>query len=240
MSSNHAKVRNVDVTPTVSVDVFEASPHSRFAVASLGRGLRANPYYTAYLELRTHVYTTQTGMLGESVLVGGLDIDDDDDRSTAFLVIENRTPRPVAVACVRVIERFGTDSRPLPADELYGLDLRPGCVEVSRYIARLDDRADQARALAELLRSTIAHIRQLRADDQVYAIVEPPLERILRIMRVGISRIAEPVWLEEYQGVNVAIQLDPTVSAANLGGLQDIDKLDISPGAVRFWGDVQR
>ncbi|MGN9307622.1 hypothetical protein, partial [Enterococcus faecium] len=74
----------------------------------------------------------------------------------------------------------------------------------------------------------------------VYAIVERPLERVLRIMGVGVSRIAEPVWLEEYQGVNVAIKLDPIVSAANLGGLDEIDALDVSEGAVRFWGEVGR
>lgn len=241
MSASKTKLRNSDVTPEVRAEVFATSPHSRFAVISLGNGLKANPHYTAYLELRTQVYTTQTGMLGSDVLVGGLDIDDDDDRSTAFLVVENRAPRAVAVACVRVIERVGKDRhRPLPADELFGLSLDTDCVEVSRYIARLDDRTAQARALAELLRSTIAHIRQLGVDDHIYAIVERPLERVLRVMGIGVARIAEQAWLDEYQGVNVAIQLDSVVSAASLGGLGEIDQLDVSVGAVRFWGEVGR
>lgn len=239
MAATPPRIRNADVTPPVLYDLFATSPESRFAVIALGHGLRANPLYIPYLELRTRVYTAQTGMLDPDALVYGLDIDDDDDRSAAFLVVENRSPVPAAVACVRVIERLGRDNRPLPADALYGLNLESGCVEVSRYIARLDNAEHQAQALSELLRSTIAHIRQVGADDHVYAIVERPLERVLRIMGVGVSRIADPIWLEEYQGVNVAIQLDPVVSAASLGGLSEIDELDVSEGAVRFWGEVE-
>lgn len=238
MANSKTRVRNADVTPEVHADVFAASPGSRFAVISLGRGLQANPMYTAGLDLRTGVYTVQTGMLNKSDLQYGVDIDDDDERSWTFLVVENRKPRPIAVAYVRVIERMGADNRPLPADELYGLDLGSDCVEVSRYIARLDNGADQALALRELLRSTVAYIRQHGVDDRVYAIVERPLERVLRIMGVGITRISEPIWLDEYQGVNVAVQLDPVVSAANLGGLAEIDVLDVSPGAIRFWGEA--
>lgn len=234
------RVRNADVTPDVHIDLFAQQPDCRFALVALGVGLRANPLYTAYLELRTRVYTAQTGMLDPRDLTYGLDIDDDDDRSAAFLVVENRRPFPAAVACVRVIERLGSDNRPVPADALYGLGLTGASVEVSRYIGRLDDSRQQARALTELLRSTIAHIRQVGADDHVYAIVERPLERVLRIMGVGVVRIAEPAWLDEYHGVNVAVRLDPIGSAASLGGLAEIDEIDVSDGAVRFWGEVER
>lgn len=240
MAATKTRVRNADITPPVHTDVFDLSPGSEFAVIELGYGLRSNPLFSAYLDLRTEVYTTQTGMLDLSELTYGVDIDDDDERSTARLVLQNRRPHPVAVACVRQIERRRGDNRPLPADELFGLGLDGPGVEVSRYIGRLDDPAQQHLALREMLRSTIAHIRQIGADNDVYAIVERPLERVLRIMGVGVSRIAEPVWLEEYQGVNVAIKLDPIVSAANLGGLDEIDALDVSEGAVRFWGEVGR
>jgi len=240
MTSVRRRVPNGDVTPELQVDPFVASPRSRFAILALGCGLHATAAFTGYLELRTQVYTVQTEMLTAAELTYGIDIDDDDDRATAFLVIENRDPRPVAVACVRVIERLGTDRRPLPADDLYGLGLEGAGVEVSRYIARLSDSESQSRALIELLRSTIAHIRRLGMDEHVYAIVEPPLERILRIMGVGVTRVAEPLWIDEYRGVNLAIQLDPVVSAANLGGLSEIDELDVSEGSVRFWGEVER
>ncbi|MDQ1084568.1 MULTISPECIES: hypothetical protein [Microbacterium] len=239
MGTNQARVRNADVTPQVRTNVFGQSPGSRFAVVGLGHGLHANVHFTSYLELRTQVYTAQTGMLGTDALIGGLDIDEDDDRSTAFLVVENRHPHPVAVACVRVIGRLDSDRRPLPADALYALGLDGEGVEVSRYIARLDDPQAQSRVLVEMLRSTIAHIRQLGMDDHVYAVVERPLERVLRIMGVGVTRVAEPAWIDEYQGVNLAIRLDPIASAHNLGGLREIDELDVSEGSVRFWGEVQ-
>lgn len=239
MATRNNKVPNAEITPPVHADVFEGHASCRFALISLGCGLKSNPVYTSYLDLRTGVYTVQTGMLDQAALPYGVDIDDDDDRSVAFVVVENRAAQSVAVACVRVIERIGNDNRPLPADSLYSLGLGTEGVEVSRYIGRLDDSASQARALRELLRSVIAHIRQIGADDNVFAIVERPLERVLRIMGVGVSRIAEPVWLDEYQGVNVAIKLDPIVSAANLGGLAEIDALDVSEGAVRFWGTVE-
>lgn len=240
MASRKIRVRNADVTPPVHADVFEGHASCRFALISLGCGLKANPVYTSYLDLRTGVYTVQTGMLDPEALVYGVDIDDDDDRSTAFLVVENRHAGPVAVACLRVIERLGSENRPLPADALFGLNLQSGGAEVSRYIGRLDEPEHQARALRELWRSSIAHVLQIGVDEHVYAIVERPLERVLRIAGVGITRVADSIWLEEYQGVNVAVKLDPIVSAANLGGLAEIEDLDVSEGAVRFWGTVER
>lgn len=238
MATRKTRIRNADITPPVYADVFAASPDSEFAIIALGDGLRANAAYSGYIDLRTGVYTTQTGMLNSASLIYGVDIDDDDDRSTAFVVVQNRHPHPVAVACTRVIACAGSHDRLLPADALYGLGLGTAGVEVSRYIGRLDNPQHQSQALSELLRSTIAHILEVGAEDHVYAIVERPLERVLRIMGVGVSRVAEPVWLDEYQGVNVAIKLDPIVSAASLGGLAEIETLDVSEGAIRFWGTV--
>lgn len=238
MATRKTRIRNADITPPVHADVFAQNPQRQFAIIALGHGLHANPPYSGYLNLRTGVYTVQTGMLDTNSLTYGVDIDDDDDRSSAFVVVENRHPQPIAVACVRIIERFGVNDRPLPADALYDLGLGTAGVEVSRYIGRLDNPEYQRQALSELLRSTIAHILQVDATDHVYAIVERPLERVLHIMGVGVTRVADPVWLDEYQGVNVAIKLDPVVSAASLGGLAEIETLDVSEGAVRFWGTV--
>lgn len=226
------------MTPIVHDDLFASHPQRKFALKVTGKGLNADPIYTASLELRTRVYTAQTGMLDAAALVYDVDIDDDDYRAVTFAVVENRKPAPVAVGCVRLIERAGRSDLPLPADALYGLNLDGAGVEVSRYICRLDNPDDQVRALSEMLRSTIAHILREGAEDEVYAIVEIPLERVLRGMGVGVTRVAEPLWLDEYQGRNVAIKLDPVVSAASLGGLAEIETLDVSEGAVRFWGTV--
>lgn len=239
MATRKTRVRNADVIPTVQTDVFDASPNSRFVVVAVGYGLCATPIYTSVLDLRTRVYTAQTGMLCLEELPYRVDIDDDDERSFTFAVLEKRGHEVVTEACVRVIERRVGDNRPLPVDELFGLDLGEGCVEVSRYIGRLPDPASQQKALYEMLRSTIAHIHHIGAHDHVYAIVEPALERVLRVMGVGVTRVGEPVWLDEYQGVNVAIKLDVIESAANLGGLDEIDTLDASEGAVRFWSEVK-
>ncbi|MGC0370227.1 hypothetical protein [Microbacterium sp. SLBN-111] len=238
MSTITRRVPNSAVTPLVRADVFADHPTSRFAVRALGRGLHADPFGVAALELRTRVYTEQTHMLDENDLIGGLDIDDDDDRSYGFLAMENRPDGPRAVGYTRVIERLGRDRRPLPADALYDLDLDGEGVEVSRYISRVGDADGQAQVLREILRPTIAHIRQRGMDDHVYAIVEPPLARVLRMMGVGVTEVSEPRRIEEYRGVNLAIRLDPIVSAAHLGGLAEIDGLDVSEGAMHFWGEV--
>ncbi|MDQ1138455.1 hypothetical protein QE410_003254 [Microbacterium sp. SORGH_AS 1204] len=240
MATRKTRVRNADITPSVRTNVFDASPGSRFAAVELGYGLHANPIFSSYLDLRTGVYAVQTEMLDLEALTYKVDIDDDDERADGTVVLENRYPLPVAVACVRVIERLHSDNRPLPADALYGLNLPAGCAEISRYIGRLDDPQHQMRALQELWRSSIAHVRRIGVEDHVYAIVERPLERLLGMAGIGVSRVAEPIWLEEYQGVNLAIKLDPIASAANLGGLAEIDALDVSEGAVRFWGEVEQ
>lgn len=238
MAPRRKRIPNADVTPVVHKDLFASHPQCAFALAVTKKGLNADPVYTASLELRTRVYTAQTGMLDAAALVYGVDIDEDDYRAVTLAVVENRKPSPVVVACVRLIERTGSSDLPLPADALYGLNLDGAGVEVSRYICRLDNPDDQARALWEMLRSTIAHILQVGAESQVYAIVELPLERVLRGLGVGVTRVADPIWLDEYQGSNVAIKLDPIASAASLGGLAEIEALDVSEGAVRFWGTV--
>jgi len=241
MATRKTRVRNEDVTPSVQTDAFDANPEARFVSIETGFGLKSTPIYTAALDLRTGVYTDQTGMLNLEDLLYGVDIDDDDERAGMTVVMENcGDSQARVVACVRVIERQRGDNRPLPVDDLFDLNLGAGCIEVSRYIARLDDPVHQQRAVREMLRSTIAHIRKMGVDDHVYAIVEPPLERVLRILGVGITRIADPLWVAEYQGVNVAVKLDPVVSAASLGGLAEIEALDVSEGAVRFWGEAVR
>lgn len=244
MSINTQFIPNAEVTPLVETSIFDDKPEKRFALIAFGLGLRDNDeLFTSYLRLRANVYVHQTGFLSPDVLMSdGTETDQDDERSSHFLVVENKLGAVAAVSCIRLIEKSKTAPAPLPIETFFPdvfADEQPELrtAEVSRFISRLDTARDQMMAISEMFKSSLARIDQEKLGP-VYAIVEEDLERSLKFMGAPPSRLAEPHFVEKYNTYNVGVEID-TASMINRQGPKKISSMDVSDGAVRYWGKVK-
>lgn len=244
MSINTQFIPNAEVTPLVESNIFYAKPEKRFALIAFGLGLRDNDeLFTSYLKLRANVYIHQKGFLPNDALKSdGTESDQEDQRSSHFLVVENKLGTVAAVSCIRLIEKSKSAPTPLPIETFFP-DVfeyeQPGLktAEVSRFISRLDSARDQMMSISELFKSTLARINQEKLGP-VYAIVEEDLETSLKYMGAPPTRLAEPHFVEKYNTYNVGVEID-TSSMIKRQGLDKISSIDVSDGAVRYWGKLK-
>lgn len=243
MAVNNRFIPNLEAAPLVETDIFRDDSSRKFALVAFGLGLRENDeLFNSYLKLRANVYVYQTGMLPEEALrYDGTEIDEDDERSSHFLVVENRIGAVAAVACIRLIEKSDEHSQQLPVENFFpeafedsSAGLRS--IEVSRFISCLDSKPDQLTAIMELFKSSLARIRQNELGP-VYAVVEEDLERSLSFLGAPPRRIAEPQYVEEYNDSNVGIEID-TDDMAQAFGPELLDSMDVSTDSVRYWGNA--
>lgn len=238
-------IPNVEVTPYVETDIFKEDRTKRFALVAFGLGIRDNDeLFTSYLRLRANVYVHQTGFLPPEVIrPDGTEVDEDDERSSHFLVLENRLGAAAAVACIRLIEKSDENPAPLPVEHVFPEVFEnnvPGVksVEVSRFISRLDSAAQQLNTISQLFKSGLSRINKEELGP-AFAIVEEDLEQALKFMKAHPQRLADPLFVPQYNSYNVGVELD-TVAMTESHGKEEIASLDVSDGAIRFWGTVPR
>ena len=104
---------NEEAVPVIDGDFFSDSPESRFALAVFdGRDVVANDpsrLIRAYLRLRANVYIGQIRVLDvDQRRSNGTEVDEDDERSTHFALLENRVGR---VAVFGFDEQSGRGNR---------------------------------------------------------------------------------------------------------------------------------
>lgn len=244
MAVNNRFIPNMEAAPHVETDIFERNMNKQFALVAFGLGMRENDeLFNSYLKLRANVYVHQTGMLAEEALhADGTETDEDDERSSHFVVLENRLGAAAAVACIRLIEKSEEHPAPLPVENFfpeafYGMAAQPKSIEVSRFISCLDNKPHQLTAILELFKSGLARIKQEDLGP-VYAVVEEQLERSLGFLGAPPRRIAKPQYVEEYNDSNVGIEID-TVAMTKSFGDEYLDTMDVTPDSVRFWGELQ-
>lgn len=244
MAVNNRFIPNIEAAPLVETDIFDNDTSRKFALVAFGLGMRENDeLFSSYLKLRANVYVYQTGMLPEEVLHdNGTETDEDDERSSHFLVVENRIGSAAAVACIRLIEKSMEHPGQLPVENFFPEAFEehsagPNSIEVSRFISCLDSKPDQLTAIMELFKSSLARIRQNELGP-VYAVVEEDLERSLGFLGAPPRRIAEPQYVEEYNDSNVGIEID-TEDMASAFGAELLDTMDVSTDSVRYWGNAR-
>lgn len=244
MTVTNRFISNIEAAPLVETDIFERNMDKQFALVAFGLGMRENnELFNGYLKLRANVYVHQTGILGEESMHGdGTETDQDDERSSHFVVLENRLGAAAAVACIRLIEKSDEASAHLPIEKYFpeafeNKTAGAKSIEVSRFISCLDNKPHQLAAILELFQSGLARIKQEDLGP-VYAIVEKQLERSLGFLGAPPRRIAKPQYVEEYNSSNVGIEIDTDSMAEAFGG-DLLDAMDVSRGSVRFWGELQ-
>lgn len=241
MTVNNKFIQNIEATPLVETNVFDEDRSRRFALVAFGTGVRENDeLFSSYLKLRANVYVHQTGILSEGALrIDGTEMDEDDERSSHFLVLENKLGAAAAVACIRLIEKSAEYPAPLPIETVFPevfRDNEPGLnsVEVSRFISRLDSAAQQLSTISELFKSGLARINQENLGP-VFAIVEEELEQSLKFMGAHPRRLADPLYVHRYNSSNVGIEMN-TSAMTEAFGADEIQSMDVSDGSVRYWG----
>jgi len=252
MSIINKSVTNEQVIPVVKSSIFESCPDARFALGILAiedvplDGLENE--YEGYFDLRRKVYVDQTGQLHESELAeDGTDRDQDDCRSVAFGVIENRiTDHRVVAAARLIIKGFGQDNqtnRLLPVEEfcpeIFGeVPIPAEGVEVSRLIARHENAGIQKVLQWKIYAATLGYIANHELGP-TYAVVEPWLERHLK-GTIPVSRIGEPRYIEHYLDYNLPIQVhtDQFVDQMNMSHPGLLDDIQQAEGSMKYFGSL--
>lgn len=171
--------------------------------------------YRRFLELRREIYVDEAGFLAAEHGSDGRETDEDDARSLAFAVVEECAGELRIRAALRLIvkgraTRAVTDDR-LPVErywpEVFGSSPAPEpSVEVSRLIARHEDRAAQHASVLELYAAVLAFLDEAGIRS-AYGLIDPVLERLLRLSLTA-TRIGERRWIGAYRSHNVAIVIE--------------------------------
>lgn len=132
-------------------------------------------------------------------------------------------------------EAFKTGPQSRLSGSVRGRAPRNSC-EISRYIARHEDRRTSYMIGSRLIDAAVRHVA-FNGLGPTYAVIEPPLERQFQSQRgMPFKRIAEPVYLEEYGAPNLGVNID-SVTMAIWQGIRrqkDPTKQHIEP--MTFWG----
>jgi hypothetical protein len=253
MSKFNPEITNDKVIPVIESDLFDANPSARFAVGILAVGNQVVPglekEYTAYFDLRRNVYVDQTGQLDTSAIRDdGTDRDEEDGRSVAFGVIENRIWDQRVVGATRIIIKgFGTDAeeqRPLPVEtfcpEVFDEDPAPiRSIEVSRHIARHERAAMQEILRWQLYAVSLGYVAS-HALGPVYGVVEPWLQKSLQ-SSVPVRAIGEPRYVPHYLDYNVPIEIDSEQLFDQMKtshpGL--VEEMQANEGSMTYFGNAR-
>lgn len=245
MSSANSKfITHTDAVPILNSDVFCGHEEQRFAIGILCNdeifSYEPNSIEEAYLKLRANVYIDQTGMLDQRVRRhDGTEIDEEDQRSIHFVVLENLMDQVSVFACMRLIPKTPNQNSILPIEEFFPDEITesvpPNGVEVSRFIVRHNDRRQSMLAKIKLISAGLAYTF-LKNLEPILGVVEPSFERDLRIMKIPTRRIAEPKFVAEYNDENLGIEIDKQGLRERLGETE-LKHMTLSTGSYIFWGN---
>jgi len=245
-SASNKFVSNIEVVPIIDNTIFNGrNKRSRFALGILSAedvlNYEPGSLSEAYLKLRANVYGAQTGMLGiDNIRSDGTDVDCDDERSSHFLVMENRIGKMAIFACMRLIEKSSSCKRLLPIEdffpESFDSPAPENSIEVSRFIVRHDDRRQSRIAKNGLMTAGLAYAYKEDLGP-ILGVVEPAFEKDLRMMRLPVNRIAEPKLVMEYNDVNLGIEIDKA-SFKDLLGEVALNNMTIPTGSFTYWGEI--
>jgi N-acyl-L-homoserine lactone synthetase len=210
-------IPNAEVIPVYESDIFADNPEARFAVGIIAVGSAVKPglenEFDAYRRLRANVYVDQTHMVGrDHVEADGREkLDADDPRAVHFGVFEQTSGGTRAVGSLRLIVKDEQDDRPLPIEDFFteafeGGPAPLGSVEASRYIARHEKGSTQRMLSGMILAAGVSYIRN-HGLGPTYGTVEPKVERAFVHRGVPHTRIAEPVYVEEYNADNLGLEI---------------------------------
>jgi len=243
-------VRNQDVIPEIlAPELFADNPDAQFAVGIIALGSEVLPgateVYRGYGLLRARVYADQTHMIDPSqVKADGTETDEDDARSVHFAIVENATDAELqrvqrVVGSLRLILKDDKNPQALPVEEFFAEQFtrNPAPVpstEASRFICRHEDIRTQNWLKWPLFQGAVAYI-MAHGIGETYGVVEPPVEASLQKSGLKITRVADPVYIEEYAAKNLAFEVDTRDLARTLNlSPSDLESMRKAEGRFTF------
>lgn len=244
-SANKKNITPQEAIPIIKSDIFSQHDKEKFAMGVLSAEdvLSYEPGSIAhgYLQLRANVYIDQTNMLNREVRRSdGVELDENDERSAHFVILEKRELGKIAViACMRLIVKTPENDSILPIEEFFPdsfSSLAPeNSAEVSRLISCHENAKIKRNANLDVMRAGVAYA--IKNDlGPVYGVIEPILETFLNRIKLPITRIADPKNVPEYNDDNLGIEIDKFGFRRHLGE-KSIDQMMISSGSFLFWGE---
>lgn len=244
-SVSNKYITHKEAVPILESDIFSEHPDKKFAIGVFSAedvlNYKPDSVEQAYLRLRANVYVDQTRMLGSEVKrTDGTELDDDDERSTHFVVLENLMMGRAAVfACMRVIEKTSDKNHALPIEEffpeIFPVPAPQDSIEVSRFIIRNDNVRNSMMAKKELISTGLAYSFDNNLGP-VYATLEPSFEKDLKLMRLPTKRIAEPKMVAEYNDHNLGIEIDKEGFKHRMGEVA-VKNMTVPVGSFNYWGE---
>lgn len=167
--------------------------------------------FDAVRALRAEVYGRLGYISPDAINEHGLEINEDDERSTVFVVAEKVAEETIAIrATARSIHRGG---QPLPLEyyfpEAAEVPLPENTDEISRIIAvPTKENKRWGSVLSGSLMRAIAHDSADRGAYANVAQVEEWLMRDLINRGLSVSQLSDPKFIEEENGMLYAIKMD--------------------------------
>lgn len=250
-SASNKYITNEEAVPIATgTGIFAGHENERFALGVFSPqsvlSYKPNSPEELYLKLRSNVYVKRTGMLPDDVIrQDGTELDENDERSTHFVIFENRNlGRVAAFACMRLIEK-GNDGSELPIEDFFKGELKntsfvesapPTSVEVSRFIVCHDNIRQSITSKQELMAAGLSHTVSNNLGP-ILGVVEPVFERDLKIMRIPVERIADPKLVPEYNDTNLGIEINKERFVKRLGK-EILDRMSVPVGSFGYWGEM--
>ena len=203
----------------VPAEIFANHPDSAFWIGkvAMGNTVIKPVYYDGLSRLRAKVYVDEMHFLtAENLDTFGRESDQDDARSAHFAVIENASSQNSGSARVVGSARLilkGTNNKSLPIESYFpevfeGNPLEDGSIEVSRFIARHENRQTQHTIALALIRA-MTHYSIDANLKSAYCIIETPLLNLLTSIGVPIEMLGGSKEIDEYGGVLFPVKINP-------------------------------
>jgi len=244
-SVSNKYITNQEAVPIIESDIFSGHEDNRFALGVFSpeetTSYTRDSILQAYLRLRANVYIDQTGMLeGDLKRHDGTELDENDERSTHLVLIENKIGRVAVFACMRLIQKTLGYESPLPIEEFFpeafSTPAPLNSVEVSRFISRHDSVGISLITQRDLMTAGLAHVLDNNLGP-VFGVVEPAFEKGLEAMKLPMNRIAEPKLVPEYNDENLGFEVDAHEFKRRIGEAA-VKRMTIPVGSFAYWGKV--
>jgi len=239
-------ISHEEAVPLVSGDVFSDHEDDRFAIGVFNSNdimsYKPDTKEQAYLKLRANVYIDRNKIFDNNVRrIDGTELDENDERSTHFVVFENlRMGRVAVFACMRLIQKSFDMNDELPIENLFPdsfIEPAPqDSIEVSRFIVCHEKSKYSTVAKLKLITAGLAHAIENDLGP-IFGVIEPDLKKVLLRMSMPIEEIAKPQIVGEYTDENLGIEINKEIYSQHLGK-EALKNMTVPVGSFGYWGKM--